>query len=418
MAGRRNKRRYDPCMTELVEIQGLGHAGDGITADGLFVRYTVPGDIVRVVREGPRGRLQEIVAPGPARSAPGCSHFGRCGGCALQMMAQGPYLTWKRDLILSALRQRGFAGVPVEEIRAVPPRTRRRAMFKARADSGRVALGFHEPESRRLVDISECPVLVPALARLIGPLKVQLAKILQPNETAELHATATDVGIDLSLKIKRARGPDLLMALSELASVLNLARLNWNGETVAMAATPAMRIGRFTIALPPESFLQPTKEGEAIVQGVVCEEVGSAPRIADLFSGCGTFALALAEGRAIHAVDSAGAQIEALAGAAKAGGATLTAETRDLFRRPLFASELARFDVVVLDPPRPGATAQVQALARSTVPIVLYVSCNPGSFARDARILSDGGYRLTRVVPLDQFLWSPHVELFACFVRD
>ena len=404
-------------MIETVEILRLGHAGDGITEDGLFVPYTVPGDVVRVVREGARGRLQGIVTPGPSRAEPVCSHFGRCGGCALQMMAQGPYIAWKRDLVMNALAQRGFADVPVEGIRAGAPGTRRRAMFKARADSGGVALGFYEPESRRLVDILECPVLVPALARLIGPLKVQLANILRPNETAELHATATETGVDLSLKVKRARGPDLLMALSHMASSLNLARLNWNGETAAMAATPSMSIGRFTVALPPESFLQPTKEGEAFLQGLVREEAGSARRIADLFSGCGTFALALVEGRAIHAVDGAEPQIEALAGAAKAGRATLTVEARDLFRRPLLASELARFDAVVLDPPRPGAATQVQALAQSAVPAVLYVSCNPASFARDARILVDGGYRLRRVVPLDQFLWSPHVELFARFAR-
>jgi 23S rRNA (uracil1939-C5)-methyltransferase len=199
---------------------------------------------------------------------------------------------------------------------------------------------------------------------------------------------------------------------------LKLARLSWDGETVTMAETPTMRNGRFQVALPPEAFLQPTKEGEAILQGLVREEAGNARRIADLFSGCGTFALALAEGRAIHAVDSAQAQTEALSAAAKAGRANLTAEMRDLFRRPLLASELAPFDAVVLDPPRPGATAQAQALAQSTVTNVLYVSCNPASFARDARILVDGGYRLTRVVPLDQFLWSPHVELFARFVRD
>src|SRR5882672_5178615 len=219
-------------MRETVEILRLGHAGDGVTEDGLFVPYTVPGDVVRVIREGARGHVKEIVTPGPSRAEPVCSHFGRCGGCALQMMAQGLYLAWKRDLVLSALKQRGFTNVPVEEIRAVPAGTRRRAMFKARADSGHVALGFYEPESRRLVDISECPVLVPALARLIGPLKAQLAQLLKPNETAELHATATETGIDLSLKIKRTRGPDLLMALSELASALRLARLNWDGETV------------------------------------------------------------------------------------------------------------------------------------------------------------------------------------------
>ena len=171
-------------MTETVEILSLGHAGDGVTEDGLFVPYTVPGDVVRVIREGARGHVQEIVTPGPSRAEPVCSHFGRCGGCALQMMAQGPYLAWKRDLVVTALKQRGFADVLVEEIRAVPPGTRRRAMFKARADSGHAALGFYEPESRRLVDISECPVLVPALARLVGPLKAQLGRILKSGETA------------------------------------------------------------------------------------------------------------------------------------------------------------------------------------------------------------------------------------------
>jgi 23S rRNA (uracil1939-C5)-methyltransferase len=404
-------------MSETVEIHRIGHAGDGVTADGLFVPYTVPGDVVRIAREGGRGRLQDVVSPGLSRTMPICAHFGRCGGCALQMMAPEPYLAWKRELVLNALKQRGFADVPVEDIRAVPPATRRRAMFKARADARSISLGFYEPESRRLVDIAQCPVLVPALAGLIQPLKSQLPGILKAGETAELHATATHTGIDLSLKLKRARGPDLLMMLSELASSLKLARLTWNGETVAMTAAPALRIGRFSVALPPESFLQPTAEGERILQDLVRQHIGDARRFADLFSGCGTFALALAQTRAGHAIDSAPAQITALAAAAKAGRAEITTDTRDLFRRPLLPSELAAFDAVVLDPPRPGATAQAQGLAQSSVASILYISCNPASFARDARILVDGGYRLMRVVPLDQFLWSPHVELFAQFTR-
>jgi 23S rRNA (uracil1939-C5)-methyltransferase len=404
-------------MSETVEILRLGHAGDGVTADGLFVPYTVPGDVVRIARESARGRVVQIISSGPSRTTPSCVHFGRCGGCALQMMAPEPYLAWKREAVLNALKQRGFVDTPVDEIRAVPPGTRRRAIFKARGDSKTISLGFYGPESRRLVDITQCPVLVPALARLIEPLKAQLSGILAPGETAELHATATHTGVDLSLKLKRARGPDLLMMLSELASSLKLARLTWNGETVAVAAAPALRIGRFSIALPPESFLQPTSEGERILQDLVREEIAGARRFADLFSGCGTFAFAVAEGRSGHAVDSAPAQIEALAAAAKAGRANIAAETRDLFRRPLLPSELAAFDAVLLDPPRPGAAAQVQALAQSAVPAILYISCNPASFARDARTLVDGGFRLARVVPLDQFLWSPHVELFAHFMR-
>jgi 23S rRNA (uracil1939-C5)-methyltransferase len=234
----------------------------------------------------------------------------------------------------------------------------------------------------------------------------------------ELHATSTDSGIDLSLKLKRPRDVGLLMDLSSLASSLKLARLSWNGETIAMEETPSLGIGRFTLTLPAESFLQPTKEGERILQTLVGEAAAGTRNVADLFSGCGTFTLALSDGRAVHAADSAEPQIHALAAAVRAGGAKVTTEVRDLFRRPLLPAELRRFDCVVLDPPRPGAQAQAAALAQSQVPHLLYVSCNPASFARDARTLVDGGYRLTRVVPLDQFLWSPHVELFAEFTRE
>jgi 23S rRNA (uracil1939-C5)-methyltransferase len=405
-------------MTETVEIVRLGHAGDGVTADGLFVPYTVPGDVARIAREGPRGRVMEILAPGPGRANAQCSHFGRCGGCALQMLERESYLAWKREQVVNALAQRGLKDAPVEAIRAVPAGTRRRAMFKARGMGKAAALGFYKPESRRLVDIAECPVLAPQLARLIAPLKVQLAPILKPDETAELHVTATENGIDMSLKLKRARGPDILMRLSELASRLSLARLSWNGELVAMAATPLLHVGSFTVALPPESFLQPTKEGERILQDLVREEAAGARHITDLFSGCGTFALALADTHSVHAIDNVSEQIEALVAAAKSGRADVTAETRDLFRRPLLPEELARFDCVVIDPPRPGAQAQALTLAQSAVRDVLYISCNPASFARDARVLIDGGYRLVRVVPLDQFLWSAHVELFAHFTRS
>jgi 23S rRNA (uracil1939-C5)-methyltransferase len=405
-------------MSEIVVISKLGHAGDGLTEEGLFVPLTVPGDVVRIAREGGRGRVLEIITPGASRTAAACAHFGRCGGCALQMLAMEPYLAWKRDLVVTALKQRGFADLPVEEIRAVPAGSRRRAMFKARASGKGVALGFYEAGSRNLVDIVECPVLVAQLARLIAPLKTRLGGLIKPGETAELHATSTDTGVDLSVKLKGAREPGLLMALSELAAALKLARLSWNGELVAMAEAPSLRIGDCSVALPPESFLQPTKEGERILQELAGEAAEGARSVADLFCGCGTFALALAKKHTVHAADSIEPQIRALEAAARACGAKVTTEVRDLFRRPLLPAELGRFDCVVLDPPRPGAQAQAAALAQSKVPRLLYVSCNPASFARDARILVDGGYRLTRVVPLDQFLWSPHVELFAQFARE
>jgi 23S rRNA (uracil1939-C5)-methyltransferase len=402
---------------ETVEIVRLGHAGDGVTADGLFVPGTVPGDVARVGREGGRGRLVELVVPGPDRAVPPCPHFGRCGGCALQHVSRPAYLAWKRDLVVTALKQRRFADAPVEDIRAVAPGTRRRASFKAQAIGGAVSVGFYEAGSRVLVDLSECPIVVPELARLIPRLRGHLARILRANETAELLVTATDSGIDLTLSLKRKRDVDGLMALSGMASALGLARLTWNGEDVAIAEEPILRVGRFTVKLPPGAFLQPTKAGERTLQQLVVAASTGARQVADLFSGCGTLALALAESHTVHAVDSLASHVDALVAAARQGRARVTGEMRDLFRRPLLAAEFARFDAVVLDPPRPGAAAQAKALAQSRVPKVLYVSCSASSFARDARLLADGGYRLDRVIPIDQFLWSPHVELFAEFSR-
>ena len=404
-------------MTEVVEIVRVGHAGDGVTADGRFVPLTVPGDVVRIAPDGKRARVEQIISPGPARIAPACRHFGRCGGCTLQMMEHKAYLAWKRELIAAALHQRGFSDPPVEAIRAVAAHTRRRAMLKCRKAGDQLLLGFYEADSHRLVDIAECPVLVPELTALLTPLKQALSRILKSGEQAELHMTASDTGLDLSLKLARGRDPDLLMELSHLAATLKLARLCWNGEAVAVNTIPALRVGRFSIALPPEAFLQPAKEGEELLQRLVSEAAGGAKRVADLFCGCGTFAFGLAGQAQVTAIDSGAAQIAAVNAAARESGAHVHGQTRDLFRRPLTGAELGQFDCVVLDPPRPAAPSQVRNLAQSTAPSVLYVSCSPASFARDARILCDGGYRLTRVVPVDQFLWSPHVELFAQFAR-
>lgn len=395
----------------------MGHAGDGVTADGLFVRLTVPGDVVRIGRDGNRAVVEEIVSPGPERTAPPCRHFGRCGGCALQMMQHNAYLAWKRELVIAALHQRGFNDPPAEAIRAIAAQTRRRAMVKCRKAGDQLLLGFYEADSHRLVDIAECPVLVPELMALLAPLKQALGRILHSGEQAELHVTASDTGLDLSLKLARRRDPDLLTELSRLAAELNLARLCWNGEPIVVNTMPALRVGRVNIFLPPEAFLQPSKKGEELLQNLVSEAAGDAKRVADLFCGCGTFAFVLAERGQVTAIDSGAAQIAAVNAAARESSVRVEGRTRDLFRRPLIAAELEPFDCVVLDPPRPGAAAQVRNLAQSHVPSVLYVSCSPSSFARDARILCEGGYRLLRVVPVDQFLWSAHVELFAQFAR-
>jgi 23S rRNA (uracil1939-C5)-methyltransferase len=419
--------------TDTVEILRIGHAGDGVTEEGLFVPYTVPGDMVRVSPDGKRARLAEVLRAGPARIQPLCRHFGRCGGCALQHVEMGAYLAWKREQVISALQQRGFDNAPVEDIRSIGPHTRRRATLKALKIGKRGAakhvvakhgvgaqtmLGFYEPESRNLVDVRACPVLHPALESLMAPLRAQFERILQPGEGAEIALTLSDTGIDAGLNLKRARGPDVLMDLAELADALKLARLAWNGEVVAEREKPAIRIGRAEVMLPVGAFLQPSREGEALLQALVREGVGDARNIADLFAGIGTFALDLAGGEArVTAYESDAAMVAALNAGAHLGGMKAEAVRRDLFARSLNAEELSGFDAVVLDPPRPGARAQAEALSRADVGRVVYVSCSPASFARDARLLCDGGFRLMRVTPVDQFLWSPHVEMVAVFVR-
>jgi len=401
-------------MSDTVEILSLGHAGDGMTADGCFIPYTVPGDVVRIPTAM---RAAEIVKSGPARVAPPCAHFGHCGGCALQHVEMSVYLAWKRDLVVSTLAQRGFGDVAVADIRAVPPRSRRRAMLKARKARGSVMLGFYEPESRNLVDIDECPILVPAIANALPKLRAALAKFLREGDSAELHITALDAGLDLSLKWKRGSSVNVLMDLGEFARDVDLVRLTWNGDIIAVARDPILRIGAHNVVLPPEPFLQPTRQGEKILQDLVREGVGEAKSVADLFAGCGTFALSLSGSRAVYAAEDQEAMLAALDAAARREGTRAKPEKRDLFRRPLFPVELKKFDAVILDPPRPGAKAQAEQLAQSSVPRLVYVSCSPASFARDARILCDGGYRLTRIVPVDQFLWSPHVELVAVLER-
>lgn len=346
-----------------------------------------------------------------------CRHFGVCGGCAYQDMPDADYRALKRKVVGDALARHGVAA-PVEVVVEVPPGTRRRAALKAKK-TDTVAIGFHAARSHAIVDMAECPVLTPGLTRLLPGLHEMFGDLLAPGQDAELHLTDTDTGIDLAMRWRRPNDPATLAALARCASRLKLARITAHNEVAVELAKPSVRFGKATVVLPPESFLQPTREGEAVLQAFVLETLDGAKRVADLFAGCGTFALPLAEKARVHAVDIDGAMIATLTAAARdtPGLKPLTADTRNLFRQPLTEPELA-YDAVCLDPPRAGALAQVQALAASKVPRIAYVSCDAETFARDARVLIDGGYALTRVVPVDQFLWSSHIELVGAFKRS
>lgn len=332
----------------------------------------------------------------------------------MQDMPESDYRAAKRDVVVRALRNAGVAA-DVGEIVAVPPETRRRAVFKIVRRGDAVEVGFHALKSHAVVDMQECRVLAPALVTLVPRLREAMGAVLAPGEHAEAHVTLCENGLDIAFRASRKYQP----ALTRLLAPLGAVRVLWNGTLVLGAAQPIVRFGKAAVNLPPEAFLQPSVAGEVILRDRVRDAVGKAKTVADLFCGAGTFALTLAEKAKVHGVERDVPALEALAAAARttSGLKPVTTERRDLFKLPLAAVELAGFDAVVLDPPRAGAEAQARALARSKVPRIAYVSCDAQSFARDARILVDGGYRIGTVVPVDQFLWSSHIELVAAFTR-
>jgi 23S rRNA (uracil1939-C5)-methyltransferase len=347
-----------------------------------------------------------------------CRHFGTCGGCIHQGMDDGDYRTLKQKIVTDALARHGVTAA-VEDVVEVPPATRRRATMKAKLESGKLRLGFHAARTHDIVDLEECLVLVPPLTGLLPGLKDMLGDMLAPEGDAEIRLTFTEAGADLGLRWRLPNDTPTLAALARWAARLKIARISAHGETAVSLAAPVVHLGKAEVALPPETFLQPTHEGEKILQDFAVKTLGRAKKVVDLFCGCGTFSFPLAEKARVHAVELESPMLEALAAAAKTtpGLKPITTEKRNLFKRPLNALELNAYDGVCIDPPRAGALEQAKMLAKSNLTRIAYVSCDAESFARDAKVLIDGGFALQRVVPVDQFLWSSHIELAAAFVR-
>lgn len=410
-------------MVERLFIDRLGHRGDGVadTPDGpLYVPYVLAGETVEVERvtgHADRRHAVRIEVESEERIAPICPHFGVCGGCALQHWEAAHYRAWKRGLLVAALAQAGL-DAPVDDLVDAHGAGRRRAVFHARRSQDVLQVGFAAYRAHHIVPIDRCPILAPELS---GAIKAAwtLAEELRPQrKPLDVQVTASDPGLDVDVRGSGPLAPEVMARLAQLALSLRLARLTRHGELIVQHAQPTLRIGRARVALPPGAFLQATAEGEAALARLVVGHAGAAGSVADLFAGVGPFALRLAERARVHAVDSDAAAIAALRQAAAAPGLKpIDAQVRDLFRRPLIAAELAQFDAAAFDPPRQGAQAQARALAVSKVPVVVAVSCNPATFARDARLLVDGGYRLVAVTPVDQFRYSAHVEIVARFVR-
>ena len=431
MVERQSKQGRSRQPVELA-IEWIGARGDGVGYTGgqpVYVPLTITGDRLRVQLERPRGdgyagRILEVLAEGPGRVPAPCPHFGECGGCALQHVEDLRYAAWKEQLVATALARRGFANPPLRPLLRVAAGTRRRANLAAEHAGRAARLGFHARQSNRVVDVTGCLVLAPALSRLLPPLRAALAAILPDGERIEVTATATDGGVDLLLEGRPPLALAAREALATFAESADLARLTWRAhglpsDPIAMRRPPRIVFAGVAVDLPPGAFLQPTAAGEAALAAAVTQALAGCRRVADLYAGCGTFTFPLARGARVHAVEGDAEAIGALAGAARRAvpAPAVTTEQRDLANDPLTDKELGRFDGVVFDPPRAGAKAQAEQLARSRVPKVVAVSCDPATFARDARILVDGGYRLLEATPIDQFVWSPHVEIAAVFVR-
>lgn len=415
-------------MSNSEEIIRIAAKGDGVTASGRYAWGAAPGDLLLE-----DGTLQ----PGPHRVTPPCRHFGQCGGCQLQQLDEASLAEFVEARVANASSAQGLGAERVTAPHLSPPGSRRRASLRAESSQGRVVIGYREARSHRLVELGECPVLVPGFVALLAPLRkllIQLgqaqpksrgkrhAKSGQARLAADLELALTDQGIDLGIKGLAVEGLEPTQALLDFAQAHRLARLTldqgYGHEPVWEPEPVTVTLSGVAVPFPPGSFLQATPDGEAALVGAACEWLAGCPSVADLFSGLGTFAFALAgpQTKVLAAEAARDAHLACKAAAASAG-LPVHALHRDLFRNPLLPDELSRFTAVLLDPPRAGAREQVERIAVSAVSRVVYISCNPSSWSRDAAFLIEAGFRLAELRPVGQFRWSTHVELASLFVR-
>lgn len=409
-------------MSRIVRIARLGAGGDGVadTPQGpVYVPFALPGEEVRIDGAGSKARMAELVQASPSRQEPACRHFGECGGCSLQHLDGRAYEAWKAARLTDALRQHGIEA-PLSPMLRGRPATRRRATFTARLAGRKMILGFNAAGSHRIVHVEQCPVLAGEIERALPQLR-ELASLAGAGERpVRIAVTATGTGLDIEMpdlgRVSERRRQDLV----RFAIDCRFARLTARGEILIEPQKPVIRAGRALLSPPPGGFLQASAEAEAMMARLVAEHLATCRRIADLFAGCGAFALRLAEFASVEAIDSDQPALDCLDRAWRStpGLRRITTARRDLFRRPLQAAEMKGLDGIVFDPPRAGAAAQAGEIARSRVGRVAAISCNPATLGRDLAILLAGGYRLCSVMPLDQFLWSPHVEAVALLVHD
>ena len=410
--------------TETVTIEKLGAQGDGIASNAggpVYVPFSLPGETVAIARVKSQGTIMSITTPSPDRQEPPCRHFGpdglngTCGGCTLQHLADAPYRAFKRQLVIDALKSKGLTPA-VGEIVPARPGERRRVVFAARKTEKDMLIGFNQAESHHIVAIEECPISSAGIIARLPAIRAIAASLATNTEPFRISVLETLSGLDISVdEVKKLSDPQRRKAVETVLSLRGIARVSLNGEILIEPSKPLVDFGGIQVAPPPGGFTQATKPAEQAMAELVLAHIGKAKRIADLFAGAGTFSLQLARIGRVHAVEAEAKALAALDHAARntQGLKPVSVEKRDLFRRPLMTQEFKPFDAVVFDPPRAGAEFQCKELARSGVKKIAAVSCNPLTLARDLAILVEGGYRITGVTPIDQFLWTSHVEVVA-----
>ncbi len=398
-------------MNQDQDIIHLAARGDGVTADGRYVAGAVPGDVLLA-----DGTLRH----GPHHAAPACRHFGTCGGCDLQHCDDFALADFVTGRVLHAARGKGLAAERFAPALLSPPGSRRRASLRAINGGGRPLIGYREEASHKLVDLAECPVLAPELFAIIAPLRSILAR-RSGRYGVDVTLALTDQGVDCGLKGLKVEGLQQTEALLDFARDLGLARLTldqgYGTEALWEPEPVTVTMSGVEVPFPSGGFLQATADGEAALTGAAREWLAGCATVADLFSGLGTFAFALAGPTRVLAAEAARDMAMACQAGARRSGKPVEVLHRDLFRNPLLTEELNRFSGVLLDPPRAGAADQVAQLASSSVARLVYISCNPATWARDAQVLCEGGYRLAELRPVGQFRWSTHVELASLFIR-
>ena len=411
-----------------LQISRLGGQGDGIaeTPSGqIFVPFTVTGDVANVAVEKSRGTLISVLEPSPVRVTPPCPHFGPdddnagCGGCALQHVADETYRDWKRGLVVAALEARGISA-EVEPLVSCAPGTRRRVVFAAKRTEKGAILGFNRAQSHHIVEIETCVIATDRITQALPALRRLATAVAVGREAFRLSVLDAAPGLDLAVDAPfKLSEPDRLRIITAVRAEPLVARLTFNGEILIEKQPPELEFGSVVVNPPPGGFVQASNAAENVMGDLVTAHLKKSKRVVDLFSGSGTFALRLAQQSHVHAVEADGASLAALDKAARRtqGLKPVSVEKRDLFRRPLMLAELKTYQGLVFDPPRAGAEVQVADIARSTVKSIAAVSCNPVTLARDLEILIKGGYKLKSVTPIDQFLWSAHVEVVALLER-